>query len=73
MEYKTTITQVTVHKADESAVFSESRTNIKLEDEGAGGYLVIEQEDGSIRVDPEELELIIVEARKLMAQFEDEI
>ena len=72
-DYKTTITQVTIHKADESAVFGESATRVKLEDEGAGGYLVIEQEDGSIRVDPEELELIIVEARKLMAQFEDEI
>lgn len=72
-EYKTTITQVTIHKADDSAVFGESATRIKLEDEGAGGYLVIEQEDGSIRVDLEELELVIVEARKIMAQFKDEI
>ena len=72
-DYKTTITQVTIHKADESAVFGESATRIKLEDEGAGGYLVIEQDESSIRLDPEELELIIIEARKIMAQFKDEI
>ena len=71
INYKTTITQVTVHKADESAVFGESATRIKLEDEGAGGYLVIEQDESSIRLDPEELDLIIAEAKKLMAQFED--
>lgn len=73
MEYKTTITQVTIHKADESAVFGESATRVKLEDEGSGGYLVIEQDGGSIRLDPEELDLIIAEAKKLMAQFKDEI
>jgi hypothetical protein len=72
INYKTTITQVTVHKADESAVFGESATRIKLEDEGAGGYLVIEQDESSIRLDPEELDLIIAEAKKLMAQFQDE-
>ena len=72
MEYKTTITQVAVHKSNDSPVFGESATRIKLEDEGAGGYLVIEQDGGSIRLDPEELELIIVEARKIMAQFDDE-
>lgn len=66
------MTQVTIHKADESAVFGESATRIKLEDEGAGGYLVIEQDDVSISLDPEELDLIIAEAKKLMAQFKDE-
>ena len=71
-DYKTTMTQVTIHKADESAVFGESATRIKLEDEGAGGYLVIEQDDVSISLDPEELDLIIAEAKKLMAQFKDE-
>ena len=73
MEYKTTITQVTIHKSDDNPVFGESATRIKLEDEGAGRYLVIEQDGGSISLDPEELDLIIAEAKKLMAQFEDEI
>jgi hypothetical protein len=72
MEYKTTITQVAVHKSNDSPVFGESATRIKLEDEGAGKYLVIEQDGGSISLDPEELDLIIAEAKKLMAQFEDE-
>ena len=72
-DYKTTITQVTIHKADESAVFGESATRVKLEDEGAGQYLILEQDGGSISLDPEELELIIIEARKIMAQFKDEI
>ena len=72
MEYKTTTTQITIHRKDENAVFGESAIRIKIEDEGAGGYLVIEQDESSIRVDPEELELIILEARKIMAQFEDE-
>ena len=73
MEYKTTITQVTIHKSDDNPVFGESATRIKLEDEGAGRYLVIEQDESSIRLDPEELDLIIAEAKKLMAQFQDEI
>ena len=72
MEYKTTITQFTIHRKDESAVFGESATRVKLEDEGAGGYLILEQDGGSIRLDPEELDLIIAEARKLMGQFKDE-
>ena len=73
INYKTTITQVTIHKAEDSPVFGESATRIKIEDEAAGEYLVIEQDGGSIRVDPEELDLIIVEAKKLMAQFKGEI
>ena len=71
MEYKTTITQVTIHKADDSPVFGESATRIKLEDESCGAYLIIEQDGGSITLDPEELDLIVVEAKKLMAQFNE--
>ena len=73
IDYKTTITQVTIHKSGDSPVFGESATRIKLEDESCGVYLIIEQDGGSITLDPEELDLIIVEAKKLMAQFNDEI
>lgn len=71
--YKTTITQVTIHKADHSPIFGESATHIKLEDEGDGEFFVIQQDGGIIRLDPEELDLIIAEAKKLMAQFTNEI
>jgi hypothetical protein len=70
--YKTTATEVTVHRAGENPIFGEGATRVRLDDEAGGLFFVLEQSrddcDGlqRIRVDPEELELIAITARTML-------
>ena len=60
---KLTVTEVTIHKEDESPVFGELVTRVKLYDEGAGEFIKIIQHNGDvcneIRLDFGEIEYII--------------
>jgi len=67
IEYKITPIAVSVHRKSESPIFGEGVTNIRIDDEGGGMFLVISQEDKEIRCDIEELELILSAARELIA------
>jgi hypothetical protein len=44
---------------------------VSLSSDGADSYLVLEQEGRKIRVDPDELEKILVVARKLIEGVKD--
>lgn len=72
--YKTTITSIAVHINDESPIFGESTTTVRIDDDAAGVYIVIDQsgsEDpktGIVKLDPEELPVIMEVVRRLLEQ-----
>lgn len=60
---KLTITEIAVHKENESPVFGELVTHVKLDDEGGGEFIKITQhndtECNEIRLDFGEIEYMI--------------
>lgn len=69
---QTTITAIAVHMPDESPIFGERTTTIRLDDEGGGPFIVIEQltdtQPGVVKPDPDELTLVMRTARRLLRQ-----
>lgn len=70
--FQATITAIAVHRPEESPIFGESATTIRLDDDGGGPFIVIEQADasqpGAIRLDPDECEIVMREVRRLLEQ-----
>lgn len=68
-----TVTEITIHVANESPVYSATRTVIRMNDEGAGPYLRIEQPEsvGSITLTREELHDVCAAAEVLLMQVAD--
>lgn len=68
--YKLTQTAISVHHESDSPLHGKSATKVILEDGGAGAYIAIEQvtdgKKGRLVLDMEELELVLMAARKLM-------
>ena len=54
---------------DRNPIFGEGVTTITIDDEAAGGYIVLTQDDQTIKVDPDELQLITKTAMKLLAAY----
>lgn len=72
-EYAKTILAISVHKSNESANFGEGATHVCIDDEGGGPYLILKQsndwsENGEIRLEFEELPLIVEAANQLINQ-----
>lgn len=69
---KLTVTEIAVHKEDESPIFGEIVTHVKLDDEGAGTFIKITQHNGAkmdeIRLDFNEIEHILKAIEMLKAQ-----
>ncbi len=67
-------TEMTVHSEGESPLFDENGVKIRMDDDGAGAFFVIEHltcgasPAGQIRVQLEELELILKAAKRMLAQ-----
>ena len=73
--YLGSITEITVHRQGDDPLFAEYATRIRLESEGGGPFLVLEQDDidsskgvARLRIDPEELEVIARQAQIMLAQ-----
>lgn len=66
---KLTITEVTIHPEDQSPVFSELATKIRLEDDGVGQFISITQDTDSgvatIRLDFEEFDCLLLAVNML--------
>ena len=62
--------KVAVHRKDDNPIFGENVIHVSVDDEAAGAFIVLESnaghEDG-LRIDPDELEAVVVAARKLIA------
>jgi hypothetical protein len=67
--YITSIISTVVHLDDRNPIFGDNITTITIEDEACGGYIVLTQNEQTIRVDPDELQLIAKTAMKMLAQY----
>jgi hypothetical protein len=68
-KYITSVISTVVHLDDRNPIFGEGIVTITIDDEAAGGYIVLTQDEQTIKVDPDELQLIAKTARKLLAQY----
>lgn len=72
--YKTTITSIAVHVEGQSPIFGEYTTQVRLDDDAAGVYLVLYQsgqdgaDSGIVKLNPDELLVIMEVARRLLDQ-----
>jgi hypothetical protein len=66
--YKTTITEITTHPEQVNPIYAGSATRVRLEDEGGGAFIVLQQNDQKVCLDPEELPLVMAAAQQLLSQ-----
>lgn len=76
MKYTQTIKSILVYPEGEPW-FHELATEVSLEDEGSGYYVVLTQspndpEPGQVRIEPEELDLIYSAAKQLLTQHNND-
>ena len=69
---KLTVTEIAVHREDESPIFGDIVTHVKLDDEGGGTFIKITQHNDTkmdeIRLDFNEIEHILKAIEMLKAQ-----
>lgn len=74
MKIKSTTLTVSVHREGTNPIFGEGVTHVSVEDEAAGGFIVIEQldeqPDKKLRFDEDELGVIMEVAKKLIADYD---
>ena len=68
-KFVTSILSTVVHLDDRSPVFGEGIITVSIDDDGAGGYIVLTQDEQTIKVDPEELQIITKTAMKMLANY----
>jgi hypothetical protein len=68
-DYKSTITEITVHDASRNVLTDWEATVIKLADEGGGIYITIVQGENEVRLDCDELPLVNKAIDCLMMQY----
>jgi hypothetical protein len=68
-KYITSVISTVVHLDDRNPIFGEGIVTITIDDEAAGGYIVLTQDEQTIKVDPDELQLIAKTARKMLATY----
>jgi hypothetical protein len=72
-----TFTEITIHKKNQSPIFSDGLIRIQLQDEGAGIFVKITQYDcndlSSIRIDFEEVDYLVRAINMLRESLGDQI
>ena len=68
-KYITSIISTVVHLDDRNPIFGDDITTITIDDEACGGFIVLTQNEQTIRLDPKELQLVTKTAMKLLAQY----
>lgn len=66
-EVNTIITQVSVFRKGLNPIYGEGTTHIRIEDEAAGPFIILSQNDQEIRLDEDEIQVIADAALKLLA------
>lgn len=73
--YKATPLKVSIHNRITNPIFGEQVTHLEIDDEAAGPFLILNQEClgemNTIRLDIEELEVIVKEARKMIEIYKE--
>jgi hypothetical protein len=54
---------------DRNPIFGDDITTITIDDDAAGGYIVLSQNEQTIKIDPDELQLIAKTAMKMLANY----
>jgi len=74
MNFKTIPLKYSVFQEDDNPLFGESVTHISIDDEGGGGYVVLEQfpddTDQKIRLDLPEFEELLRIGKELVAAYD---
>ena len=68
-KYITSVISTVVHMDDRNPIFGEGVVTITIDDEAAGGFIVLTQEEQTIKVDLEELQLITKTAMRMLAAY----
>ena len=73
-KWKITPISVSVHLDTDNPIFGETATQVSLDDEAAGAIICLQQihdntEKGLVKVDIEELELILKAAKELVSKY----
>lgn len=68
-KYITSIISTVVHLDDRNPIFGDDITTITIDDDACGGYIVLTQNEQTIRVDLDELQLIAKTAIKMLAKY----
>ena len=67
MNYQTRVTKMTILPEGEP-IFSEWATHIEIDDEGGGELVVVSQENGKIRIDPDEWRPLCEAINKMISE-----
>ena len=67
-ELLTTITAMAIHPANSSPVYGEMTTHIAMVDDAAGPFFEVTQEDRTIRLEVDELRVLLAAAETMLAQ-----
>jgi len=68
-KYITSVVSTVVHMDDRNPVFGEDIITVTIDDEACGGFIVLTQNEQTIRVDPDELQLITKTAMKMLSKY----
>jgi len=70
--YKTTYISASVHRAGDNPIVNECSTTITICDEAGGAFVSLTDSEGTtIKLDPEELEMVCDVARKMLKDFHE--
>ena len=68
-DYRSTVVAIAVHRDNESPIYGESVTTVRLDDEGSGPFLLLSQTPPcgtmTLRLDLDELRLVLQAAETL--------
>jgi hypothetical protein len=62
--------KIAVHRIDDNPIFGENVIHVSVDDDSGGAYIVIEANEGQmdgLRIDLDELEMVLVAAKILIA------
>jgi len=71
-DYTATVMKMAIHRKCDNPAYADGVTYIEIVDEAAGAFLELSQGDQKIRIDPEELELILTEAQRMLAGYPED-
>jgi hypothetical protein len=68
-KYITSIISTVVHLDDRNPIFGDDITTITIDDEACGGFIVLTQNEQTIKLDRDELQLVTKTAMKMLANY----
>jgi hypothetical protein len=70
--YKSTYLSASVHLAGDNPIINEQSTTVRICDEAGGAFVSLTDSEGTtIRLDPEELEMVVKVARNMLNAFHE--